>query len=332
MNLPPEHAIILATTIRGPTQREAKVGALTAVTGILGEVIMGNITLTKYQEIALGQQTSVGGARYNGFFINAAFMGGFFTHFQGCWMQNLDTEIVNSRINVDGDLDPYYILGASQLMSLRSSDSTVVPAGFPNAAAVGDTGVLRLVCRDVGTGVNGANVTAMHQENALWLAPAQNWTALFDIKQWTERNDAVTIQFSEFGLASTITAADLIDPAKVPAYGNGSTTDAPFVAIKLYGNQGRIICRATTGAALQTSSAFSLPTGSFLCRLEYNHGATSGTPTLALYVNERPATSLSTRITGPLQIFARNCHAAGYVAATAAPSVLDIDMIAVALN
>jgi hypothetical protein len=293
---------------------------------------MGKVTLNKYQEISLNQQTSVGGAKYNGFFINVAFMGGFFTHFQGCWMQNLDTEIVNSRINVDGDLDPYYILGANQLMSLRSSDSTVVPAGFPNAAAAGDTGVLRLVCRDVGTGVDGANVTAMHQENALWLTPGQNWTALFDIKQWTERNDAVTVQFSEFGLASTITAADLIDPAKEPAYGNGSTTDAPFVAVKLYGNQGRIICRPSTGAALLTSAAFSLPAGAFLCRFEYNHGAVNGSPTLALYVDERPAASLSTAITGPLQLFARNCHAAAYIAGSHAPSVLDIDMIAIALN
>jgi hypothetical protein len=288
-----------------------------------------SIQLTKYQETALGQQLSVGGAKHLGLMINAGLISGFRTHFQGSYLTYQDTDVTKySRNSIDGDLGPYRVLGVDQLMGIRSSDSTAVASGFLDAAAAGDTGVLRLTCRVV----NGANAIALTQENALWIAPSTNFTALFEIKEWTTRTHAVGVSFFEIGLASTcVLATDLVDAAKVPAYVDG-TDDKPFVTVKLYGSQGRMIVRPSTSAALLTSSTFDVPAGAFNLRFEYSSAQSGGSPTIALFINDRFTTSIATSITGPLQIFARAAHGAGYVAATHTVSpILDIDSIVVAM-
>jgi len=288
---------------------------------------MGNFNLSRYQEISLNQQLSVGGVRYNGELMNAKLYNGFLTSFQGCYLEHLDTEILQARLGCIATLDPFTVRGVDQWMTLRTSDTTnITTAGFPDASAAGDTGVLRLTLRDA----NGASVIALHQENALWIAPATPFIAQFDIKQWTQRSNAVGVAFVEFGVASTCSTTHIVDGTKAPAYVNGSD-DKAFVTIKCYGNQGYLVLRPNTSEDAQTSAAFDLPTGDFLARIEYNYSSTSGSPSVSVFIDNVFKVRVDAEVTGPFQMFARVCHGASYVLATHEPTILDIDAIAISM-
>jgi hypothetical protein len=186
---------------------------------------MKSFGLNAYQVIALGNHLSVGGAKNNGLFLNAL-QTGFFTNFQGCYLSELVTATPGPtylRTSIDADLNPYKVHGVSQRMAVIGSNATAVAgAGFPDASAAGDTGVLRLTNNDTGTGVNGAAALAMWQENALWITPASSFTVAFDIAQWSQRTLGLTQAFSEFGVVGTAAQADLIDAAKVPGWIDGT--------------------------------------------------------------------------------------------------------------
>ena len=291
-----------------------------------------SIGMNKYQEMALNKHLSVGGLKNNGTLINAALHNGFVTNFQGKYMTYLDTEVTIARTGVDADYNPYIVREVGQLMTIRGSNATVVAgAGFPNAAAAGDFGKLRLTNNDTGTGVNGAAAMAMAQESILWIPPSTNFTMIWDIAQWSQRGLAVTAAFAEFGVTSTCSTTHIIDATKVPAYVDG-TNDLAFATIKLIGNQGYLVVRPATTAALLTSAAFEIPAGAFTVRMEVNSAADHGSAGIAVYVNDRLATSLATAVAGPFQMFARACHGAAYIAATMVPPILDIDGLAVSFN
>lgn len=293
------------------------------------------VGMNKYNEIALNRHLSVGGLRSNGTLMNAVLHNGFYTNFQGCYMSEVVTATPGptySRLGIDADLNPYRVIGTSQMMTIRGSNTTIVAgAGFPDATTTSTTGVMRLTNNDTGTGVNGKAAMVMHQENALWISPASNFTAIFDIAQWTQRTLGITQAFSEFGLVGTCTASDLIDAVKVPGYVDG-TNDKVSCYVKLYGNQGRLNIVSADLAALQTSAAFEIPAGAFTARLEYGAAVSNGSPGVALFINDRFVVSVATSLTGSMQLFARACHGAAYIAASMTPAILDVDAIAVALS
>ena len=285
--------------------------------------------LSKYQEIALNNHLSVGGTKNNGLLINAALHNGFHTNFQGCYMSEVVSATpgpVYSRIGVDLTYNPYMVNGVSQLMHIDGSDTNVVAAaGFPNAAAASDTGVLRLTCNDTNT---TALVMAMWQNNALWLATGTSFTLVYDIAQWSERQELLTESFSEIGVCGTCRLTEVLLAASVP--GTDNATLNPFITVKFYANRARLVLRPVTAAAVQTSESFEVPAGKFTIRMEYVVPANGGVPSVTVYVNDRNVTSINATITGPLQLFARNCHNTGYLSATMAPAIFDIDAIVVA--
>ena len=285
-------------------------------------------SMNKYQELALGNHLSVGGAKNNGLIMNAK-QNGFYTNFQGCTLVENVTATPGPtfvRLSVDGDLDPYYVYGVNQLMTLRASSATACAAGFPNAAAAGDTGVLRLTTVDA----NAAGAVAMLQENALWIAPANDFSVVFDIAQWSQRNNALAVAFSQFGIVGTCTVTDLQDAAKVPGWIDG-TNDNASCYISLYGNRGRLKVVAADLAVLQTSESFEIPTGAFTAKIVYSAGASGGSPSISVFINDRIVVSLKSSLTGPFQLFARACNGASYLLATHTPAILDIDTIAVSM-
>jgi len=294
---------------------------------------MKSFGLNAYQVIALGNHLSVGGAKNNGLFLNAL-QTGFFTNFQGCYLSELVTATPGptfSRTGIDLTNIPYTVHGVNQRMSVIGSDTNVVAgAGFPDASAAGDTGVLRLTNNDTGTGVNGAAALAMWQENALWITPASSFSVTFDIAQWSQRTLGLTQAFSEFGLVGTAAQANLIDAAKVPGWIDG-TNDKVSCYVKMYGNQGRLKIVSADLAAIQTSAAFEIPAGAFTARIEYANPVNGGTPTVTLFINDRLAVSVKTSLTGSLQLFARASHGAAYIAASMTPAILDVDAIAVSI-
>lgn len=285
-------------------------------------------SMNKYQELALGKHLSVGGAGNNGLLLNAM-QNGFYANFQGCTLVENVTATPGPtfvRLSVDGDLDPYYVYGVNQLMTLRASSATACAAGFPNAAAVGDTGVLRLTTVDA----NAAGAVAMLQENALWMAPANDFSVVFDIAQWTQRNNVVGVAFSQFGIIGTCTVTDLQDSAKVPAWVDG-TNDNASCYITLTGNRGTLTVVSANLELRQNSASFEIPAGAFTARIAYGAGATGGSPTVSVFINDRAVATIKTVLTGPFQLFARACNGANYLQATHTPAILDIDTIAVSM-
>lgn len=287
-----------------------------------------SLGMNKGQELALSRHLNVGGLKNNGTLINAALHNGFLTNFQGKYMTYLDTEVTITRTGIDADYNPYIVHEVGQLMTIRGSNATVVAgAGFPNAAASGDFGKLRLTNNDT----NAAAAMAMAQESILWIPPSTNFTMIWDIAQWSQRGYAVAVAFAEFGVASTCSTTHIIDASKVPAYVDG-TDDLAFATIKLIGNSGYLVVRPATSAAVLTSAAFEIPARAFTVRMEVNAIADHGSNGISVYVNDRLATTLATSVAGPLQMFARACHGASYLAASHVPPILDIDAVAIAFN
>ncbi len=287
---------------------------------------MAILGISKQNEIALDQQLSVGGLRNNGKLINAALHNGFLTNFQGCYLTAVDG-IEQARLTIDAGKDPYTIGGVSQMFHIWTTSSAA--GGFPDASAASDRGVLRLTNADTNT---TKLAMAVFQNNALWIAPT-SFTAVFDIAQWTQRSDAGTTQWAEFGVCGTCNTTHLIDSAKEIAYNDG-TNDYSFAKIKLSAGQGKLVYKAlNTGASTTAvdSASFDLPTGAFSIRLEYNSATAGGSPTIAVFVDNVFKLAVQTSLAGPFQLFARTCHSASYASGTQAPTILDIDAIAVAI-
>jgi len=276
----------------------------------------------KLQEDALDRHLAAGVEVKAGFLLNAM-LTGIVENFQGKILSHLDTGVITyGQVGIDKDLEPYFVEGASQALALRVSDTTAVAAaGIPDNASGTQRGLLRLTLNDT----NGAAAMAMTQENVLWIPNTASWSLAFDVAQITNLTLGSAISFTEFGvMGEQSTIADITNAAKEPADGNA------FVAFKVYGSKAFLRIRPTASATILTSGAIEIPsTGLMSLRLDFNYN--SGNPSFTVYVNGRRALSMASSISGPLQLFARVCHGASYVAATHVPTVFDIDGIAMSI-
>ena len=253
--------------------------------------MVSTLELNKTQELALNKQLSVVNSSKNGSIIKAALHNGFLANFQGCYLSEVVTATPGqtySRTGIDFDLNPYRIHGVKQRMTLRGSDATAVAAaGFPNAAASGDVGVLRLTNRVA----NGANAVAMCQDNALWIAPSTNFSVNFDVKQWATRTHGKNIAFTEMGVVGTCVVTDVYNSALPLGYVNGSI-DNTSIMFQLSSSKGRLRYKPNALAlpTAEVTADFEVPAGAFSLRMEYSSGSgILNSPSLAVFVNDVPA-------------------------------------------
>jgi hypothetical protein len=298
---------------------------------------MPNVGLTKVQAEALNRHLACGRPSNNGLFLSAL-QNGLIENFQGKSLLNYvrtdtgggdDTDVATySFLSIDGDLDPYYIDGASQLMAIRGSDATAVSAAGLVIASTSTPAALRLTCRDA----NGANVVGVSQEGALWIPSSAAWTAQFEAIV-PKNAYVVGVAFQEIGFfgAGDI-ATHFIDASKEFGYVDG-TSDAPFVSLKFYNGSGYLRVRGATGGTVVTSGAFVIPSsGKHAYRLEYGYASSGGTPAVALFLDDVFVTSVTVTIGTAMQFAARACHGASYVAATHTPPVIDVNSVLVAVH
>lgn len=281
--------------------------------------------LKKSQSDANSRALSAGSPCATGLVL-AALQNGMNENFRGKKLLAVDG-VTYSFTTVDGDLDPYYVIGTEQFFAMRSSDATPDANGGLIVASASNPEVCRLTCRDV----NAANALSLTQEGALWIPPNQAWTAQFEA--YVPSNAyAVGVAFQEMGLMGVgSVGTHFIDASKEFGYVDGSA-DSAFVSLKFFGGMGYLRVRAAAGGTVQTSAGFVIPSGKNSYRIEYGYSATGGTPTLSLYINDVYKVSVVATMTGGLQFAARACHGASYVAATHTPPVFDLVNLLVAIH
>jgi hypothetical protein len=291
---------------------------------------MPNVGLTKVQAETLNRHLACSRPSNNGLFLSAL-QNGMIENFQGKDLILADA-VTHALLSIDADLDPYYVNGANKLLAIRGSDATAVSAAGIVIASTSTPAALRLCCRDVGTGVNGANVVGVSQEGSLWIPSSAAWTAQFEMI--VPKNTYGTTQaFQEIGfMGAGDIATHFIDVSKEFGYIDG-TSDAPFVSLKFYNGSGYLRVRGATGGAISTSGAFIIPSsGKHAYRLEYGYASTGGTPAVALFLGDVFVASVTVTIATAMQFAARACHGAAYIAATMVPPNLDINSILVAVH
>ncbi len=281
--------------------------------------------LKKSQSDANSRALSAGSPSATGLVL-AALQNGMNENFRGKKLLLADG-VTYAFTSIDADLDPYFVIGTEQFFAMRGSDATAVAAAGLVVASASNPEVCRLTCRDV----NAANTVSLTQEGALWIPPSQAWTAQFEA--YVPSNAyAVGVAFQEMGLMGVgSVGTHFIDASKEFGYVDGSA-DSAFVSLKFFGGMGYLRVRAAAGGTVQTSAGFPIPSGKNAYRIEYGYSATGGTPTISLYVNDVYKVSVVATMTGGLQVAARACHGASYLAASHVPPVFDLVNILVALH
>lgn len=295
--------------------------------------INASVGLSKIQEVALDKHLSAGRASHNGMAINAM-LTGLLETFQGCTTQNVigaDLFPAYARTIAAINTDSITLVGTRQYFKLDVADTaTGATIGFPNAAAAGDTGVLRLANADQ----NGVLGCALHQGNALWIAPATSFKMTWDIATHTcIAGTANSLNSLEVGVAGTFVSTDFVVGAnEFASDGASATYGSQFIAVKIVGGAAQLRVKANSDVAgtVTESATVQLPSTRFQMRVEYNYSAVGGYATL--FINDQKQVTVQGSVTGPFQVAARICHNTGYLAASHAPASVDIDTIMVGIN
>jgi len=269
------------------------------------------------------RQLSAGLKSDNGFRFNSL-MTGMINVFAGQFLTYQDTNVTKySQQSIDADLEPYYILGPSKLLSLRTNDTTAVPnTGIVDAQSDGGRGFLAFVNRDVASvGV------AMHQENQMWIPGKASFTVCYGVRHIADYSLGATHAFGELGFLGTEA-----NPTNLGVATAEMGTDKPFALVKFYGGQARLRVRFTSGGAITTSAVFTVPANKeFDLTIDYVYNSASGVGNTTVKVDGNVVVVVPGTIDGPFQLGARVCHGAAYVLATETPMSMYLDEVAVSI-
>lgn len=279
--------------------------------------------MSRVHQDAIDRSLSAGLKSDNGLRFNAL-QTGLINVFAGQYLTYQDTAVTKySQQSIDADLEPYYILGPSKLLSLRTNDTTAVPnTGIVDAQADGGRGFLAFVNRDVASvGV------AMHQENQLWIPGSASFTVCYGVRRVNNYTLGETHAFGELGFFGSEA-----NPTSLGVSTAEMGTDKPFALVRFYGGQARLRVRFAATGAITTSAVFTVPaSGSFDLTIDYVYNSASGVGNTTVKVDGNIAVVVPGTIDGPFQLGARVCHGAAYVLATETPMYMYLDEVAVSI-